>query len=201
MVASRQGSSDRCFRRMVALGLLVCVLVVSREMPSGSAFGMELLTMKLRWSIAWAGLQVRSPLSPLAAHLAVGMDPRQQSGLGRRAAAHLARDGATGDRLRWSAKLSRIDRDQLPLFIGAVQAALASTDCRLLRNAVKAARTLPHRDRVVVAREFGRHRFAHWGPTAIRAGLRVSNQAELRNALTRARQRPATRGSAASCAM
>ena len=200
-MASTQVSPESCFRRMVALVLLFTVLVVSREMPSGSASGVELLAMKLRWSIAWAGLEFPSPLSPLAAHLVVAMDPHQQSGLGGRAARHLAREGTIRDRLDWSARLTRADHDQLPLFVAAVHAALASTSCDLLRRAVKAARTLPRGDRAVVAREFGRRRFAHWGATAIRAGLRVSNQAELRDALTRSRQHPATRGGPAPCAM
>jgi hypothetical protein len=196
-----QVSPSRYFRRLVALGLLLGVLAVSRDMPSASASGIDLLAKKLRWSVAWAGLQIQSPISPLAASLAVAMDPRQQSDLGQQAATYLARDGAIRDRLRWSAKLARTDRDRLPFFLGALRAALASTDCGQLRAAVKAARTLPHEDRVIVAREFSRRRFGHWGATAIRAGLRVSNQAELRHALTRVRQRPATRGVAAPCAM
>jgi hypothetical protein len=193
--------ADSHIRRMLILALLLAVLTVSRDMPAGSASGLELLAMKLRWSVAWAGLQVDSPFTPLAAHLAMTIDPGRQSSLGQQAATILARHGSISNRLRWSAKLARSDRRYLPLFVKAVQAALASTDCRLLRAAVRTARTLPKGDREAVAREFGRHRLAHWGPTAPRAGLRVSNQPQLRLALTRLKQRPTTWGKVAPCAM
>jgi hypothetical protein len=185
--------------------LILAVLAVSRDMPTRSASGVELLTMKLRWSIAWAGLQVRSPLRPLAAHLVLAMDPRSDTGLGRQAARVLASEGSVTERLRWSAALTRSDRRNLPLFIRAVRTALASGDCGALRAAVQRARSLPARDRARVAAEFGRHRYAHWGPAGLRAGLRVSDLPDLRRVLRRTlrttRRRPASSAGDVSCAI
>jgi hypothetical protein len=200
-MAGRSGDPDGCVRRTVALLLLLAVLAVSRDMPSGSVSGIELLPMKLRWSIAWAGLHAHPPLRPLAARLALAMDPERRTGLGRRAARYLASEGTALDRLRWSATLAREDRRDLPLFVGAVRAALATSDCGSLRTAVRLARSLPRGDRAKVAREFGRRRFAHWGPSGLRAGLRVFDRPDLRRALRHAEQRTTTRGDAAPCAM
>jgi hypothetical protein len=194
-----------CVRRTLVLLLILAVLVVSRDMPARSASGIELLTMKLRWSIAWAGLHTDSPLRPLAAHLALAMDPRPRTGLGRRAARVLASEGTLAERLRWSAALTRADRRNLPLFLRALRATLATSDCALLRTAVKRARRLSASHRARVAEEFGRPGYAHWGPTGLRAGLRVSDRAELRRALQRTlrtiQRRPTTRAGLASCAM
>jgi hypothetical protein len=168
---------DACLRRSLALLLLLGVLAVSRDMPTASASGIELLPMKLRWSVAWAGLHTTpSPVTPLAAHLAVAMDPGLNTGLGREAAAHLASNGAVRDRLRWSAALARMDRRSRPLLVRAVDAALKTSDCQLLRTAVRAARTLPRADRAKVTRK-------------------------LRRALHRAQPRPTTRGTVAPCPM
>src|SRR5829696_5308207 len=170
-------------RRTLVLLLILAVLAVSRDMPTRSASGVELLTMKLRWSIAWAGLQTPSPLRPLAAHVVLAMDPRSSTGPGRQAAYVLASAGTVAERLRWSATLTRTDRRHLPLFIRAVRAALATSHCVLLRAAVQRARTLPAGDRSRVAAEFARHRYAHWGAAGLRAGLRVADLPELRRAL------------------
>jgi hypothetical protein len=170
-------------------------------MPPGSASGFELLAMKLRWSIAWAGFQAGSPLRLPAAHLALAMDPRRRTGLGRAAARHLAREGTVAERLRWSAALARADRRNLVLFVRAVRAALATSDCALLRAAVKRAQSLPVGDRTRVAGEFGRRRYAHWGPTRFRAGLRVSNRPELRRALRKAQRHPTGRPRIVRCGM
>jgi hypothetical protein len=176
-VASRACDADACLRRALALLLLLGVLAVSRDMPTASASGIELLPMKLRWSIAWAGLHTtQSPLTPVAAHLALAMDPGLHTGLGRKAAGYLARNGAVRDRLRWSAALARMDRRSLPLLVRAVDAALETSDCELLHTAVRAARSLPRADRARVARK-------------------------LRRALHQAQRRPTTRGTVAPCPM
>jgi hypothetical protein len=168
---------DASLRRSLVLLLLLSVLAVSRDMPTASASGIELLPMKLRWSVAWAGLRTTpSPLTPLAAHLAVAMDPGLHTGLGQEAAGHLARNGAVRDRLRWSAALARLDRRSLPLLVRAVDAALRTSDCELLHTAVRAARTLPRADRAKVTRK-------------------------LRHALHQAQRRPTARGGVAPCAM
>jgi hypothetical protein len=200
-MAAGTSHPDGCVRRTLVLLLLLAMLAVSRDMPSRSASGIELLPMKLRWSIAWAGLHARTPLRPLAAHLALAMDPRPRTGLGRRAARHLASEGTVAERLRWSAALARANRRNLPLFVRAVRAALATRDCASLRAAVKRARSLSPGDRARVAGEFGRPRRAHWGSTGLRAGLHVSERPELRHALHRAKRHPTTRGRAAPCAM
>jgi hypothetical protein len=200
-MAARTRHPDGCVRRTLVLLLVLAVLAVSRDMPSRSASGIELLAMKLRWSIAWAGLQVGTPLRPLAAHLALAMDPRGRTALGRQAAHHLAAEGTVAERLRWSAALARADRRNLGLFVRAVRAALVTSDCALLRAAVRRAQRLPAVDRARVAAEFGRHRYAHWGPTRLRAGLRVADRPDLRRALHKAQRRPATRARAASCAL
>jgi len=204
-MAARTRHPDGCVRRTFVLLLILAVLAVSRDMPTRSASGVELLTMKLRWSIAWAGLQTRSPLRPLAAHLVLAMDPRSRTGLGRQAARVLASEGTVAERLRWSAALARADRRDLPLFVRAVRVALAGSDCVSLRMAVQRARSLPVGDRARVAAEFGRHRYAHWGAAGLGAGLRVSDLPELRRDLQRTlrttRRRPADRADALSCAM
>ena len=200
-MGGRTREVDGCVRRMLALLLLLTVLVISRDMPASSASGIELLPMKLRWSIAWAGLQARSPIRPLAAHLTLAMDPGRRTALGRRAAVYLAREGTVADRLRWSAVLVRANRRNLPMFIRAVRAALATSDCGSLRRAVRLARGLSRGDRSKVAKEFGRRDHAHWGSTALRAGLRVSDRPELRRALHQAQQRPTTGATPPSCAM
>ena len=200
-MGTRTGHPDGCIRRTFILLLILTVLAVSRDMPTRSASGVELLTMKLRWSIAWAGFQVSSPLRPLAAHLALAMDPRRRTGLGRRAAYHLASEGTLAERLRWSAALARTDRRNLPLFVRAVRSALATRDCAVLRAAVKRAQSLSTGDRARVAGEFGRGRYAQWGPTRLRAGLRVSDRPELRRALHRAQRRPINRTKTTTCVM
>jgi hypothetical protein len=200
-MAPRTRHPGGCVRRTIVLLLLLAVLVVSRDMPPLSASGLELLTMKLRWSIAWVGFQAGSPLRPLAAHLALAMDPRHQTGLGRAAAHHLASEGTVAERLRWSAALARGDRRNLALFVRAVRTALAASDCASLRAAVKWAKGLPAGDRRRVAGEFGRRRFAHWGPTRLRAGLHVSDRPELRRALRKAQRNPAARPRTIRCAM
>jgi hypothetical protein len=131
----------------------------------------------------------------------LSLDPHRRSGQGRQAADYLARHGGIRDRLRWSAALARDDRRQRPLFIRAVRSALATSDCDLLEAAVRTARQLPRGDRARVAREFARPRFAHWGGTAIRAGLRVADKAALRRALHRTRRQPTTQANRPSCAM
>jgi hypothetical protein len=204
-MAARTRHPDGCVRRTLVLLLILAVLVVSRDMPARSASGIELLTMKLRWSITWAGLHARSPLRPLAANLALAMDPRYRTGLGRRAARVLASEGTVAERLQWSAALTRADRRNLPLFVRAVRTALATNDCGSLRTAVKRAQSLSAGDRARVAAEFGRQRYAHWGATGLRAGLRVSDRPALRHALQRTlrttQQRPTGRARAVSCAM
>jgi hypothetical protein len=203
-MAAQPRNADGCVRRTLVLLLILTVLAVSRDMPARSASGIELLVMKLRWSLAWAGLQASSPLEPVAAHLVLAIDPRQATGLARRAARVLASEGTVAERLRWSAALTRADRRNLRLFIGAVRTALATSDCPSLRAAVQRARTLSAAQRARVAAEFGNHRYAHWGPTALRAGLQVSDRPELRRGLRRtlskAKGRP-TRASAVSCPM
>jgi hypothetical protein len=171
-MAARTRQPAGCIRRILVLLLLLGVLMVSRDMPARSASGVELLTMKLRWSIAWAGFQVGSPLRPLAARLVLAMDPRRRTELGRRAARHLASEGSVAERLRWSAALVRADRRNLPLFVRALRAALATRDCAVLRAAVKQAQSLSLADRP-----------------------------NLRRALHRAQRRPVTRARAAPCAM
>jgi hypothetical protein len=52
-------AADGCIRWTLVLFLLLAVLVVSRDMPSRSASGLELLAMKLRWSVAWGNLEVQ----------------------------------------------------------------------------------------------------------------------------------------------
>lgn len=200
-MAAQTRQPDGCVRRILVLLLLLAMLAVSRDMPTRSASGIELLTMKLRWSIAWTGFHAGSPLRPLAAHLALAMDPGRRTELGRRAARHLANEGTVAERLRWSAVLARRDRRNLPLFVRAVRAALATSDCASLRAAVKRAQSLSTGDRALVANEFGRHRYAHWGPTQLRAGLHVADRPDLRRALHQAQQRPATRARVAPCAM
>ena len=204
MAASTRHPDGCCVRRTLVLLLVLAILAVSRDMPTRSASGVELLTMKLRWSIARAGLQIRSPLRPLAAHLTLTMDPRSTTGLGRQAAHVLASEGTVAEQLRWSAALTRMDRRNLPLFVRAVRTALAGSDCGLLRAAAQRARSLSARDRARVAVEFGRHRYAHWGTARLRAGLRVSDLPDLRRALQRTlrttRRRPANRADALSCA-
>jgi hypothetical protein len=176
-VASRACDTDAGLRRTLALVLLLGVLAVSRDMPTASAAGIALLPMKLRWSVAWAGLHTaKSPLTPLAAHLALAMDPDLRTGLGREAAGYLAQYGAVHDRLRWSAVLARMDSRSVPLLVGAVDAALETSDCTLLRAAARAARSLPRADRAKVARK-------------------------LRRALHRAQRHPTTWGSVAPCPM
>jgi hypothetical protein len=200
-MAARITQPDRCVRRILVLLLLLAMLAVSRDVPTRSASGIELLTMKLRWSIAWAGFHAGSSLRPLAAHLALAMDPRQRTGLGRRAARHLASEGTMAERLRWSAVLARADRRNLPLFVRAVRMALATSDCASLRVAVKRAQSLSAGDRARIAGEFGRRRYAHWGPTRLRAGLRVANRPDLRHALHKAQRLSTIRATAAPCAM
>jgi hypothetical protein len=200
-MAARTTQSDGCNRRILALLLLLAMLAVSRDMPTRSASGIELLTMKVRWSIAWVGFHAGSPLRPLAAHLALAMDPRQRTGLGHRAARHLASEGTVAERLRWSAALARADRRNLPLFVRAVRMALASSDCASLRAAVKRSQSLSAGDRVLIAGEFGRRRYGHWGPIRLRAGVRVADRPDLRHALHKARRHPATRASATPCAV
>src|SRR5215207_961083 len=146
-MGTRTGHPDGCVRRTLILLLLLAVLAVSRDMPARSASGVELLTMKLRWSIAWAGFQISSPLRPLTAQLALAMDPGRRTELGRRAARHLASEGTLAERLRWSAALARPDRRHLPLFVRAVRAALATSDCASLRAAVTRAQRLSAGDR------------------------------------------------------
>lgn len=200
-MAARTRQPNGCTRRILVLLLLLAALAVSRDMPARSATGFELLTNKLRWSIAWAGFHAGDPLRPLAAHLVLAMDPRQRSVLGRQAARHLATQGTVAERLRWSAALTRGDRRNLPLFVRAVRTALATTDCALLRAAVKRAQSLPVADRARVAGEFGRRRYAHWGTTQLRAGLHVADRPDLRRALRRSQRHPVTRARAAPCAM
>jgi hypothetical protein len=200
-MAARSRQPAGCVRRTLVLLLLLAMLAVSREMPARSASGVELLVMKLRWSLAWAGFHAGPPLRPLAAHLALTMDPRQRTGLGRRAAHHLAREGTVAERLRWSAALTRADRRNLPLFVRAVRAALATSDCAALRAAVQRAQRLSGSDRARVAGEFGRHRYAHWGPTRLRAGLQVADRPDLRRVLSRTQRHPAPRARAVPCAM
>ena len=200
-MAARTRQPDGCTRRILVLLLLLAMLAVSRDMPTRSASGIQLLTMKLRWSIAWAGFHAGHPFRPLAAHLLLAMDPRQRTELGRRAARHLATEGSVAERLRWSAALARGDRRNLPLFLRAVRAALATTDCGTLRAAVKRAQSLSAGDRALVAGEFGRHRHAHWGPTQLRAGLHVADRPDLRRGLHQARRRPVGRARTVPCAM
>jgi hypothetical protein len=178
---------DRCARTMLVLLALLGVLAVSRDMPTASVSGLELLPLKLRWAIGRAGLEVGPPLSPLAAELLARADQGLVTATGRQAAAWLAANGSIDQRLRWSMTLARVDRQRLPLVIGAVDDALATRDCRLLRAAAVAARRLPARDRDRVAREFARPRFAHWGTQVLRAGLTVSDRPELRSSLRRPR--------------
>jgi hypothetical protein len=200
-MAPRTGHPGGCVRRTLVLLLVLAVLVVSKDMPPRSATGIELLTMKLRWSIAWVGFQAGSPLRPLAAQLALAMDPRRQTGLGRAAAHHLASKGTVAERLRWSAALARADRRNLSLFVRAVRTALATSDCASLRAAVTWAKALPAGDRTRVAGEFGRRRHAHWGATRLRAGLRVADRPELRRALRNAQHHPTARPRTIRCAM
>ena len=204
-MAAQPRHPDGCVRRTLALLLILAVLAVSRDMPARSTSGVELLTMKLRWSVAWAGLHAPPPVRPLAAHLTLSMDPGRRTGTGRRAAYVLAGEGTVAERLRWSAALTRADRRNLPLFVRAVRAALTTTDCALLRTAVRRAQRLSAGDRARVAAEFGRPRYRHWGPTGLRAGLRVAGRAELRRALQRIsragqRRSPAT-ANVVTCAM
>jgi hypothetical protein len=191
----------RRLRALAALCLLLAVLAVSRDMPTASARGLELLPMKLRWAAAWAVLHSDSPLTPLAAHTLVDMDGDLRTGLGRQGAAWLAANGAILDRLRWSAALTRRDRNALPLVVQAVGTVLASRDCGLLRAAVRAGRSLPKPERARVAREFGKPRFAHWGAAGLKAGLRVSDQPALRRALHRIDRRRPARAGPVPCAM
>jgi hypothetical protein len=203
-MAARTRHPDGCIRRLLILLLILAVLAVSRDMPARSATGVELLTMKLHWSIAWAGLHAPSPVRPLAAHLALSMDPGRRTEMGRQAAYILAGEGTVAERLRWSAALTRADRRNLPLFVRAVRAALATSDCALLRTAVRGAQRLSAGDRARVAAQFGRPRYSHWGPTGLRAGLRVANRAELRRALqrtSRASQRRPAASASVACAM
>ena len=200
-MASRTRQPHSCIRRILILILLLAMLVVSRDMPTRSASGIELLAMKLRWSIAWAGFHAGSPIRPLAAHLVLAMDPLQRTRLGRRAARHLASEGMVAERLRWSAALARADRRDLPLFVRAVRAALATSDCASLRAAMRWAKSLSAGDRARVAGEFGRRRYRHWGSTRLRAGLHVANRPDLRRALHEAQRRPTTRARTAPCAM
>jgi hypothetical protein len=191
----------RCFHRCLALVILLALLIISRDVPTGSASGVELLRIKVGWTIAWAGLQSHSPLTPLAARLIVRMDRELETDLARNAAMTLADGGSPFERLRWSAALTRLDRHHFPLIYRAVRAALGGRDCRLLKASVVASRSLPRADRARVARLFGRQRYVHWGPARLRAGLRVSELPELRRALRRAQRAPTTRHSAAPCAM
>jgi hypothetical protein len=180
-------ATDRCARTMLVLLTLIGVLAVSRDMPAASASGLELLPMKLRWATAWAGLRAGPPFTAVAAEVLVRADPRLRTISGRQAAAWLARNGSRRQRLRWSVSLVLVDRAWLPEVVRAVDNALASRDCGLLRAAAIAARRLPARDRHGVAREFARPRFAHWGPQVLRTGLTVSNHPELRRGLRRPR--------------
>jgi hypothetical protein len=200
-MASTAPNPERCVHRMLAMLMLLGVLAVSRDMPTASASGIELLPMKLRWSIAWVGLQLHSPFTPLAAHLTLAMDPSRRTALGQQATGYLARNGSVRERLRWSAALARAHPRNLPLLVRAVDAALATTDCGLLKAAMRAARSLPRGDRATVAREFGRARYAHWGSTAPRAGLRLADHPDVRRALRRAQRHPTRRGNAAPCPM
>ena len=170
-MGARTRQPDGCTHRVLVLVLLLAMLAVSRDMPTRSASGIQLLSMKLRWAIAWAGFHAGDPLRPPAARLVLAMDPRQRSGLGRQAARHLATRGTVAERLRWSAALARADRRDLPLFVRAVRAALATSDCARLRAAVERARSLSAGDQA------------------------------LRRALHRAQRRPATRPRTAPCAM
>jgi hypothetical protein len=176
-------ATDRCARTMLVLLALLGMLAVSRDMPTASASGLELLPLKLRWAIGRAGLGAGPPFSPLAAEILARADQGLVTASGRQAAAWLASNGPIHQRLRWSVTLARVDRQRLPLVIGAVDDALASRDCGLLRAAAVAARRLPVRDRDRVAREFARPRFAHWGTQVLRVGLTVSDRPELRRSL------------------
>jgi hypothetical protein len=180
-------ATDRCVRTMLVLLALLGVLAVSHDMPTTSASGIELLPLKLRWAIGRAGLGAGPPFSPLAAEVLARADQGLVTATGRQAAAWLASNGPIHQRLRWSVRLARVDRQRLPLVIGAVDDALASRDCSLLRAAAEAAHTLPARDRDRVAREFARPQFAHWGTQVLRAGLTVSDRPELRRSLRRPR--------------
>src|SRR5215218_10164265 len=128
-------ATDRCARTMLVLLALLGVLAVSRDMPTASASGLELLPLKLRWAIGRAGLGAGPPLSPLAAEILTRTDQGLVTATGRQAAAWLAANGSIDQRLRWSATLARVDRQRLPLVIGAVDDALATRDCSLLRAA------------------------------------------------------------------
>jgi hypothetical protein len=178
---------DRCARTMLVLVALLGVLAVSRDMPTASASGIELLPLKLRWAIGRAGLGAGPPFAPVAAEILARADRKLVTATGRQAAAWLAANGSIDQRLRWSVTLARVDRQRLSLVIEAVDGALATRDCNLLRAAAVAARRLPARDRDRVAREFARPRFAHWGTQVLRAGLSLSDRPELRRGLRRPR--------------
>jgi hypothetical protein len=156
-------------------------------MPTTSASGIELLPLKFRWAIGRAGLRAGPPFTPVAAEMLARADRKLVTATGRQAAAWLATNGPIDQRLGWSATLARVDRQRLSLVIEAVDDALATRDCSLLRGAAIAARRLPARDRDQVAREFARSRFAHWGPRILRTGLTVADRPELRRGLRRPR--------------
>jgi hypothetical protein len=187
MMGPATTATDRCARTMLVLLALVGVLAVSRDMPAASASGLELLPMKLRWTIGWAGLRAGPPFTAVAAEILVRADPRLVTTSGRQAAAWLARNGSQHQRLRWSVALALVDRAWLPEVVRAVDNALASRDCGLLRAAGIAARRLPGRDRRGIAREFARPRFGHWGHQVLKTGLTVANHPELRRGLRRPR--------------
>jgi hypothetical protein len=184
--------TERCARAMLVLLALLGVLAVSRDMPTASASGLELLPMKVRWAVGWVGLRAGPPFTPVAAEVLARADHQLATATGRQAAAWLAVNGSHGQRLRWSVALARVDRERLPLVVDAVRHALATRDCGLLRAAAMAGRGLPARNRRRVAREFADPRFAHWGTRAVRAGLTVGDHPELRRGLRRA-QRARTR--------
>jgi hypothetical protein len=183
--------TERCARAMLVLLALLGVLAVSRDMPAASASGLGLLPLKVRWAVGWVGFRTGPPFTPVAAEVLARSDHRLATATGRQAAAWLAGHGSHGQRLRWSVALTRIDREHLPLVVGAVRHALGTRDCGLLRAAALAARGLSARDRRRVAREFADPRFAHWGTRAVRAGLTVADCPELRRGLRRAQRAPA----------
>jgi hypothetical protein len=141
---------------VVALVLLLAILWIARGMPVRSASGVDLLAMKLEWTVAWIGLHAQSPMTPLGAEMATSIDPRLQTSLGRQAANWLARNGQIRERLRWAERLSRHDQRHLPLLARAISAAVASNDCAVLQAAANAAKALPGQERAKLVRKLAK---------------------------------------------
>lgn len=198
---------------LLLVALLVGLVLSSHDLPvRRDRAGLRILAAKVQWTTAWVSLKWLGLLPSPSAELLVRLDPELRTRRGREAAHWLAQSAPDQrQRLRWAARLTRRDPNNLPLLQQAVRAAIAARRCDLLRAATSAAQVLPANSpaRRDLANEFAsRHALDRWGSVAIRAGRKVAPTTRLARAARTLRSasaragpaRGSTRGQLRACA-